>query len=36
MMQYKNTRIEIGDKIDVITENNEAQMITPIKNFAFV
>lgn len=26
----------VGDKIEVIVENNEARMITPIKNFTFV
>ncbi len=31
-----NNKISVGDKIDVIIENNEARMITPIKTFAFV
>lgn len=31
-----NNKISVGDKIDVVIENNQARMITPIKTFAFV
>ena len=31
-----NNQKPIGEKIEVIVENNEARMITPIKNFTFV
>ncbi|MCD9854535.1 hypothetical protein LUD75_07445 [Epilithonimonas sp. JDS] len=31
-----NNQKAVGDKIEIIVENNEARMITPIKNFTFV